>query len=195
MSMSYFDLNLSTRPFPAYRLVNLGLAFVLIVLVAVSASQAYGFVRFSSMTRAIRDSEQQARVEADALGRHLAELESRLDRPEAAAKLSEIGFLNRLIARKELSWTRLFANLEEMVPESVHLVSLTPDVGANDPVVLHINLRGRSIADVSRFVEALERSAVFEKVVVSVEQKSDLGGSTDVELTLTANYYPKRETR
>ena len=82
-----------------------------------------------------------------------------------------------------------------MVPESVHLVSLTPDVGANDPVVLHINLRGRSIADVSRFVEALERSAVFEKVVVSVEQKSDLGGSTDVELTLTANYYPKRETR
>jgi len=193
--MSYFDLNLSTRPFPAYRLVNLGLAFVLIVLVAVSAWQAYGFVRFSSMTRAIRDSEQQARVEADALGRHLAELESRLDRPEAAAKLSEIGFLNRLIARKELSWTRLFANLEEMVPESVHLVSLTPDVGANDPVVLHINLRGRSIADVSRFVEALERSAVFEKVVVSVEQKSDLGGSTDVELTLTANYYPKRETR
>ena len=193
--MSYFDLNLSTRPFPAYRLVNLGLAFVLIVLVAVSAWQAYGFVRFSSMTRAIRDSEQQARVEADALGRHLAELESRLDRPEAAAKLSEIGFLNRLIARKELSWTRLFANLEEMVPESVHLVSLTPDVGANDPVVLHINLRGRSIADVSRFVEALERSAVFEKVVVSVEQKSDLGGSTDVELTLTANYYAKRETR
>ena len=55
-----------------------------------------------------------------------AELESRLDRPEAAAKLTEIGFINRLIARKELSWTRLFANLEELVPNTVHLVSLTP---------------------------------------------------------------------
>src|SRR5437762_1685713 len=148
--MAEFDLNLSTRPFPAYRLVNLALAAVLIVLIVVSVSQAYGFVRFSSMAGAIRADERQARVEAEALSQEVRELETRLDRPEAAAKLNEIGFLNRLIARKELSWTRLFANLEEMVPDSVHLVSLTPDVGTNGAVVLHIGVRGRSIADVSQ---------------------------------------------
>ena len=191
--MAEFDLNLSTRPFPAYRLVNLALASVLIALIVISAWQAYGFVQFSSMTRAIRKTDEEARV---ALGRHLAELESRLDRPEAAAKLTEIGFFNRLIARKELSWTRLFANLEELVPNTVHLVSLTPDVGTNGAIALNIIVRGRSIADVSQFIEALERSSpVFAKVAVSIEQKSDLGGTTDIELSLTANYYPEKETR
>jgi hypothetical protein len=193
--MAEFDLNLSTRPFPAYRLINLALASVLIALIVVSVWQAYGFVQFSSMTRTIRDTDQEARVESEALGRRVAELEGRLDRPEAAAKLTEIGFLNRLILRKELSWTRLFANLEEMVPDSVHLVSLTPDVGTEGAVILYINIRGRSVTDDSKFIEALERSPVFEKVVVSVEQKGDLGGSTDVAVSLKADYYPQRETR
>ena len=194
--MAEFDLNLSTRPFPAYRLINLALASVLIALIVVSVWQAYGFVQFSSMTRTIRDTDQEARVESEALGRRVAELEGRLDRPEAAAKLTEIGFLNRLIIRKELSWTRLFANLEEMVPDSVHLVSLTPDVGTDGAIILYINIRGRSITDGSKFIEALERSPVFEKVVVSVEQKGDLGGgSMDVEVSLKADYYPQRETR
>jgi len=193
--MSEFDLNLSTRPFRPHRLVNLALTVVLIVLIVVSAWQAYGFVQFSSLSRAIRDSEQTARVEANSLGHHVAELASRLDRPESAAKLNEIGFLNRLIARKQLSWTRLFANLEEMVPDSVYLVSLTPNIETNGAVLLNLRVRGRSIADVSKFIELLERSQVFEKVVVSIEQKTDPGGSKDVELTLTTDYYPQRETR
>ena len=46
-----------------------------------------------------------------------------------------------------------------------------------------------------KFIELLERSQVFEKVVVSIEQKTDPGGSKDVELTLTTDYYPQRETR
>jgi Tfp pilus assembly protein PilN len=189
-----FDLNLSTRPFPAYRLVNVALFLVFVLLLVVSVWQAYGFVQFSSMAREIRDSERSIRAEAESLGSHVAALKSTLDRPEAAAKLSEIGFLNGLIARKDLSWTRLFANLEEMVPDSVHLVSLRPDVGQNGAVTLHLEVVARSIADVSRFIEALEKSPEFENVIVSVEQKEP-SAATDVNISLTANYFPKRETR
>src|SRR5688572_7246269 len=98
--MAQFDLNLSTRPFPAYRLINVALITGLVVLIALSAWQAYGYVQFSTMAAAIRPAEEEARVEADALGKRVAELGSRLDRPEATAKLNEIGFLNQLIARK-----------------------------------------------------------------------------------------------
>src|SRR5438046_10138623 len=102
--MAEFDLNLSTRPFPAYRLVNLALASVLIALIVISAWQAYGFVQFSSMTRAIRKTDEEARVESEALGRHLAVLESRLDGPEAAATMDGIGIMSRVIARTEPWW-------------------------------------------------------------------------------------------
>jgi Tfp pilus assembly protein PilN len=195
-TVTHFDLNLSTRPFPAYRLINVALVAISVVLLIISVWQVYGFVQFSSMAREIRDDEQTLRVEVESLRNHVESLESRLDRPEATAKLNEIGFLNGLIARKDLSWTRLFANLEDMVSDSVHLVTLQPDVTPGGPVVLHLEIAGRSIADISQFIEALERSSEFEDVVVSLEQKAPAAvAGTDVNVTLTANYFPERETR
>jgi hypothetical protein len=188
-----FDLNLSTRPFPAYRLVNILLTVGLVVLVVVSAWQATGFLRFTRLTRSIRLSEIDSRVEAESLGKRVAELESRLDRPEATAKLNEIGFLNRLIARKNLSWTRLFADLEEMVPNNVHLVSLTPQFGSTGGIILSIALEARSIDDAAEFIHRVEKSPVFEGVVVTTEQKRESTPKTDVEIRLSAVYYPERE--
>src|SRR6266568_8436983 len=123
-----------------------------------------GFIRFSRLARAIRTAEVETRIESESLGKRVAEVESRLDRPEATAKLNEIGFLNHLIAQKNLSWTRLFADLEEMVPNNVHLVGLRPDIGANGVIKLQIDLEARSIADASEFIHRLEMSPVFQNI-------------------------------
>jgi Tfp pilus assembly protein PilN len=193
--MAEFDLNLSTQPFPAYRLINIALAAILIVLAVVSMRQALGFIEYSNMARSIRAQEEESRVVAEALGKNVAELETRLDRPESTAKLNEIGFLNHLILRKNLSWTKLFGILEEMVPTNVHLTNLTPDVGENGGVTLRLGVRARSIADVTEFIERLEKSKLFEEVRVFVEEKRDTQASTDVDLTLSTIYFPQRDTR
>ena len=191
--MAQFDLNLSTRPFPAYRLINVALASMLVVLALLSFWQTVGFVRFSTMAQAIRTSEQEARVESEALGERVGELGSRLDRPEATAKLNEIGFLNMLIARKHLSWTRLFADLEDMVPDSVRLVTLSPVIGADGIITLNISLRGKSIDDITEFVERLEKSPVFANIVVNTEERQDPG--PDIQVVLSTGYFPQRESR
>jgi Tfp pilus assembly protein PilN len=209
--VSEFDLNLSTQPFPAYRLINMALVLMLVVLAGVSVWQGVGFVRYSDRARSIRTAEQDNRVEAEALGKRVAELESRLDRPESTAKLSEISFLNHLILRKSLSWTRLFAVLEELVPNNVRFTNLTPDVGAHGEIMLRLGARARTIADVKEFLKRLENSPLFENVMYQVEQKSeptadsrssprinaeiDPEQSTDIDVTLSAVYYPQRETR
>lgn len=192
--MAEFDLNLSTRPFPAYRLINLALAILLVVLVVVSLWQAVGFLRYSSMAGGIRANERNARAEAEALGRRAAEFESRLDRPEATAKLAEIGFINSLIMRKEFSWTKMFGNLEDIVPENVHLISLTPSFAPTGVIAMNMSVQGRSIADVTEFVDRLERSPVFTDVKVTVEEKQS-STTPDVNITLTANYYPQRDVK
>src|SRR5437870_1193586 len=181
-----FDLNLSTRPFPAYRLINVALAVILAVLLVLSAWQATGFARYSRLARVIRTGEIDARVEAETLGKRVAELESPLDRPEATAKLNEIGFLNRLIARKSLSWTKLFADLEEMVPNNVHLVSLTPEFGTTGGIILRIDLEARNVGYASEFIHRLEKSPVFEGIVVSTEQKRESTPASDVTIRLSA---------
>jgi Tfp pilus assembly protein PilN len=189
------DLNLSTRPFPAYRLINVALAMILAALLILSGWQAVGFLRFSRLARALQSSEIDARVEAESLGKRVADVESRLDRPEATAKLNEIGFLNHLITRKNLHWTRLFADLEDMVPNNVHLVSLRPDVGATGAIVLQIDLKGRSIGDVSEFIHRLEKSPLFQSITVSTEQRLQNTELSDIDIRLTAVYLPERENR
>jgi hypothetical protein len=189
------DLNLSTRPFPAYRLVNIGLAIILGGLLVLSAWQAVGFARFSRMAHGLQSTETDARVEAETLGKQVADVESRLDRPEATAKLTEIGFFNRLITRKNLHWTRLFADLEEMVPNNVHLVSLRPDVAASGAIILQIELKGRSIGDISEFIHRLEKSPLFQSITVSNEQKLESPGISDIDVRLAAVYLPERENQ
>jgi Tfp pilus assembly protein PilN len=193
--MADFNLNLSTQPFPAYRVANAGLLCVLVILGIVSALQAVGFVEYSDLARSTRSSEQESRVVAESLGKRVGELESRLDRPESAAKLNEIGFLNHLILRKDLSWTKLFRVLEDMVPQNVHLTNLTPDIGANGDVTLRLGVRARSIADMTQFIERVEHSPLFENVMVAVEEKKDPVTAIEVDVTLSAIYHPQRDTR
>ena len=193
--MADFDLNLSTQPFPAYRLINIALICILVVLTVLSVVQAAGFIRYSKMAASIRSQEQENRVEAEVLGKRVAELEARIDRPESTAKLNEIGFLNHLIFRKDLSWTKLFGILEEMVPENVHLISLSPDIGKDGKVTLQFELRARSIQDVKQFLERVEQSPLFEKIIVTVEEKREPTLSTDVDLMLSAVYFQQRDTR
>jgi cell division protein FtsB len=194
--MADSDLNLSTQPFPAYRLATIALVSILAVLVVVTIWQASGFVQYSNLARSIRHVEQESRVEADALGKRVAELETPLNRPESTAKLNEIGFLNHLILRKNLSWTKLFAVLEEIVPNNVHFTNLTPNIGADGTVTLSLGVRARSIADVTEFVKRVETSPLFANVIVNIEEKvdetKDLAVGTDVDVTLSTVYYPQR---
>lgn len=190
-----FDLNLSTRPFPAYRAKNIALVAVLVVLIVLSVVQAAGFVRYSRRARSIRGTEQDLRVDAASLAQRQAELESRLDRPESAAKLNEIGFLNHIILRRDFSWTHLFGILEDMVPDNVHLVSLAPNVGVDGKLTLGLAVKAKSIADVTVFIKRLEQSPVFEGVIVSAEEKKDPAVSSDVDINLTAVYHPERDVK
>ena len=121
-------------------------------------------------------------------------MESRLDRPESTAKLNEIEFLNHLILRKSFSWTRLFGVLEEMVPDNVHFTNLTPEIGENGGTLLRLGVRAKSVADVTQFIQRIEMSPLFENVLVTNEQKSEatISTSTDVEVTLSAVYYPEK---
>ena len=118
------------------------------------------------------------------------ELESRLDRPESTAKLNEIGFLNHLILRKDLSFTTLFGVLEKLVPENVHLTNLTPDIGSDGTVMLRISLQARSIADAEQFLKRMETSPLFSGLNVQAEEKTEPTVSQDVNFVLTTVYRP-----
>ena len=174
--MGGFGLNLSTRPFPAYRAANLGLTAILVILIVVSVWQGYSYVHYSKMAAAIRADARTARAEAETLRAMVAQLQSRLDRPEAARKLTEIDYLNNLIARKNFSWTRVFAILEQMKPESIHLTSLRPEISEDGKILLHIDVRGRSIQDISDFIDVSKNRACSKTLSRNTRRSSRTRG-------------------
>ena len=193
--MGQFDLNLSTRPFRGYRLQQLLLSMAFVALVATSVWQFIGFKQYSRLTSQIRTDARNAQVDADVLGHQIDELDAKLSRPEAVNKLSEIQFLNGIIARKTFPWTRIFSDLEELMPETVHLVSLRPDVAENGTALLHIEVRARSVDDWAKFAAALQSVPAFDDLVVSTEEKrQELKTVTnDVDFSFVVRYHPEKE--
>lgn len=185
------ELNLSTRPFPPYRLWNGLLLIALLALLATSYVQVLGFTRYSSLASDLSKKEQEVRVEFEGLAGRLTSLQTRMNRPEATAQLQEIQFLNELIVRRSFSWIRIFSELESLVPPSVHLVSLRPEIQPDASVALQLEVRGRTIPDVSALIDALEQSPAFEGVVVSTEERRDRSIPPDVEVRLTVRYLPQ----
>jgi len=189
--MGEFNLNLSTRPFPAYRVTNLALILFFIVISGVTLWQAYSFRHYSALAKNIREAERTARQEKGSLTNTMNELGTRMDRPVTTAKLAEIDFLNNLIVRKHFSWTQVFANLEGVIPDNVHLSTVSPEI-LKDKVTLHMEIVCRSFSDESEFIRRLQASPVFQDVVVAREERKGTGSSTDIGVDLTVSYFPER---
>jgi Tfp pilus assembly protein PilN len=188
--MGQFDLNLSTRPFKPYRVANLGLFALLMVLVAISIFQVYSYQRYSTMAAISRQEEKLKRQEADLLNEQTRELNLKMNRGNASAKLSEVEQLNQLLVRKSFSWTRVLSTLEGLVPEDARLVSLQPLADQEGRIFLNMNVRGRTLADANNFLKALETSKAFGDVALAIEEKKDSVAGNEVQFTLSAYYTP-----
>jgi hypothetical protein len=185
--MGEYHLNLSTKPFPAYRIVNVMLLTIFVALAGVSASQAYGFLYYKEKANGIRG---QARdLEADVM-RLVAEQETVTAKlGGASANIGQINYINGLIDRRNFCWICLLHHIEIRIPPNVHLTSLKPDVNTDGTILLNLNAQGKSLADLAHFVDQMQQSEVFEKVDVNIEEKKPM----EFGMVMQMPYFPSRD--
>lgn len=121
-------LNLATRPF-----VNRRRFYVLSTAAAIVLSLST-IVLGAILVRNLRSDQgtrREARKERDEIAR-LTEQQQRLEtvfsQPRAADIIERTDFLNALIRQKAVSWTRIFMDLEKVMPNRVQTVALHPVV-------------------------------------------------------------------
>jgi hypothetical protein len=91
-----------------------------------------------------------------------AKLTALLRRPENAEVLERSLFLNTLIDRKAISWTKLFADLEKVVPYNVRLVSVRlPEVDSDNRVLLDMVVGAKDVQPILELVRHLEAAPQF----------------------------------
>jgi type IV pilus assembly protein PilN len=127
------ELNLATQPFRRERAQMTG-ALLAGVLLLGSLALLGGLIVHSRA--AVADLRQHIAIDSDKL-QALRTQQSRfgaiLSKPDNAEVFSDSVFLNQLIARRGLSWSRIFQDLEGVLPTTIRLLAIRlPQVAEED---------------------------------------------------------------
>lgn len=161
MSTLRIPLNLSDQPFRRDRPILVASAVTSALLLGV-------LIMLINIIGGERDAARDARVtiaqyekELRAINTEFAKQENFLRQPENEVVLERSAFLNLLLHRKGISWTRLFDDLERVFPHSVRLVSIRPFVTADNKVQLDMVVGSQAPEPFIDLLKRLESSAVF----------------------------------
>jgi Tfp pilus assembly protein PilN len=157
-------VNLASQPFRRDRalLVASGAAAVLLAVLLVF------LISLNSLEsgQAAETRRQIARLDSriSALSAEQGREDATLRKPENAEVLERSVFLNALLYRKGISWTRIFADLEKVVPYNVRIMSIRPSVVGPNQVSLDMTIGSETPAPVFDLLKNLESSPLFGAV-------------------------------
>jgi Tfp pilus assembly protein PilN len=90
-----------------------------------------------------------------------AQLDTVLRQPENAEVIERSVFLNSLLVRKGISWTRVFADLEKTLPYSVKLMQVRPTVDSQNHVRLDMTVGANEPGPLIEMFKAFKESPLF----------------------------------
>jgi Tfp pilus assembly protein PilN len=155
-------VNLATEPFRRDRTLIVGFALLSALLLAGLVLQ--GIVIWSERGDAAAAHIVLDRLNAQmtAVDREQARLDATLRMPQNAAVLEQSLFLNQLIQHKAISWTKLFSDLEKVMPPDVRLVTVRlPQVDSHSQVWLDMVVAAKESGPVLELLKRLEKAPQF----------------------------------
>ena len=160
-------INLASEPFRRDRPLVAASAAVGVMLLGLLGMLIY--LAASERERAAEAREAIARAEKQltTMAQERARLEAVLRQPQNAEVLDRSLFLNGLLARKGVSWTRIFSDLEGVTPHNVRVITVRPQiVTASNELLLDMVVGSQSVDSILNFVMQLEASNIFGKTTV-----------------------------
>jgi Tfp pilus assembly protein PilN len=105
---------------------------------------------------------------------------------------------HELVSRKSFSWSQLFSDLEEFLPESVRVARINvrdvTQVGDQTRADLDLTVLGKTPSDVTGMIDEMNRVGKFNAVPLTENQKSGRG-ETGYEWTLRVSYVQRARRR
>ena len=173
-------LNLASEPFRNERLPVLALAVAAFAVMVLTVQHAL-ILRELLPERTSGTRREAAALDAESTRLRAEARGPRTPRPEPAG-LAEWGLIKDLVDRRAFSWTLLFAHLEAVLPDGVHLVTIGPRVRKGE-VLIDVAAVARTPEDAREFVRRLEGREEFDDVYLLEE--GDRG-----EVRFTMKYRP-----
>lgn len=184
-------INLSSEPFRKDRPMLVASGVCAVLLIGLLAALGFLIVNERARARDARVAVERLRTELKTAASDQARLDEVLRRPANAEVLQLSQMLNALIERKSISWTRIFADLESVMPYDVRLISVRlPAINSRNEVLLDMVVGAKDPGAVIGFFKKLEGSPLFGPI----EGHSSLPPSQNEPLyryRVTVNYAQK----
>jgi len=181
-------LNLATKPLVTHRRFLAGAG--LIATVAAIAFLALGWDVYSihKSNAELRNRTQGNRQQMAALMQQRDELERYFNQPDKRTLHDRAAFLNSIIDARSFDWTRMFMDLERVIPAGVRLLSISPEQ-TKGHVEVKLIVASTGEEDKLKFLRALEGSKEFTSIqLISVHPPTQVGNGDQEIIELTTVY-------
>jgi len=157
-------INLASQPFRRDRPMLVGSGLVAALLLATLGVLISLFLTDRAQQADVRGDIARLEVAVSKASAEQASLDAVLRRPENAEVLERSVFLNGLLYRKGISWTKIFSDLGKTMPPNVRIMTIRPFVNKDNKVTLDMTVGAMTPIAVIEFLKALESSPLFESV-------------------------------
>lgn len=156
-----YPINLASEPFRRNRAIVVASSVVAAILVFTLALQIFLIVNERNEKRDVLEATAQAEGQLARMSTAQSGIETAMRKSENSDVLERAYFLNTLVARKGISWTRMFADLEGVMPFNVRLVAIRPHADAKNDIQLEMTVGAQSVEPVVDLLKKMEGSGIF----------------------------------
>lgn len=184
------DINLATHPYEDAGPVWLRWGGTMAALGLLTLILLYSALSGWASARKDRELIEQRQQQIAARDLQKAKAEETLNLPVNRGTRDRAQFLNDLFLRKAFSWTKVFEDLERVMPPRLHVVSIQPARAENE-LKIKLVVAGESRDRAIELVRKMEGSQRFQQI--QIEQESSLSGQSagdNVQFDISALYVP-----
>ena len=181
-------LNLATSPLVSNRRFTLGASVI-------GAVAFVAFIILSQHAYAVWRSDKVSRAQQTALENHIAGLQAErqslstfFQNADTVKRRQRAAYLNSLIEQRAFPWIKIFMDLEQILPEGVRVVSISPKL-AGETLQLTVLVGAMNDESKLKFLKALENAPEFSHIELLSETRPQTAQTADrVMLSLQAQY-------
>jgi type IV pilus assembly protein PilN len=188
------NINLASNPYEVARQYTRRLGALVVALVVLTIGLiAYIFYQ-RSQTREVNQRIRSAQQEIANLDNERATAVTVLNQPQNRDVADQSQFLNNLFVRKSLSWTKVFTEMERLMPPNIHVISMKPEFDRDNQLVLHVVVVTSTRDTAVELVKRMEKSAHFRSAQVEAENAIGQGlsgpAAGNIQFDIAAVYLP-----
>jgi type IV pilus assembly protein PilN len=155
-------INLASEPFRRDRPMLVASSICAVVLMALLGVLVFLIVSERGRQTDTRAAVAKLNSELRAISEEQAKLDGTLRQPMNAEVLERSLLLNTLVQRKAISWTKLFSDIEGVLPNNVRLIQVRlPQVNARNEVTLDMEVGTQNPGQMIEFLKRLQDSPLF----------------------------------